>query len=429
MAGEGGELLLAFVLVLAGAKLGGEVFRRIGQPALIGEILVGLTLGPSLLDILPDFSIGVDHTPTAEVLLALAQIGVLLLLFEVGLETDIKAFQRVGVSAGLVGFLGVAFSLVLGILVSYALTPYMPWVISDEAVQSPILLHVFIGAALTATSVGITAQVLRELGRLRSPESQIILGAAVFDDVLGLIVLAIVSGLVGGAALSPLGIAWVFVASLGFFIVAIVAGAWFAPRMMRLVHRFFKADYAHLGFAVLFMFVVSYLATLSGLAAIVGAFAAGLALSRSEHHQLIFEQVRPVGSLFVGFFFVVLGARIDLREAAGDTGMYVVAAGLLLTVVGILAKLAAGLGVVGIKASRYVVGVGMVPRGEVGLIFAVFGLEHGLVTNWQYTSIVLVVLLTTLVTPIWLKSAGRRFTEPTESAAPRQASLAGATEP
>lgn len=429
MAAEGGELLLAMVLVLAGAKLGGEVFRRIGQPPLIGEILVGVLLGPSLLHILPDFSIDAEHTPTAEVLLALSQIGVLLLLFEVGLETDIKAFQRVGVSAGFVGFLGVAVSLAVGAAISYALVPYIPWVLTPEAQSKPILLHVFVGAALTATSVGITAQVLRQLGKLRSPETQVILGAAVFDDVLGLIVLAIVSGLVGGAALSPLGIAWVFVASLGFFVAAIIVGAWFAPRMMAFVHRFFKAEYVHLGFAVLFMFFVSYLATLSGLAAIVGAFAAGLALSRSEHQHIIFEHVRPVGSLFISFFFIVLGARIDLREAAGDTGLYVVLAGLLLTVGGVLAKLAAGLGVVRMKASRYLVGIGMVPRGEVGLIFAVFGLEHGLVENWQYTSIIIVVLLTTLITPMWLKREARRFSPTTEAAEPSAARLVGATEP
>jgi Kef-type K+ transport system membrane component KefB len=426
MAVDGGALLLQLVLVLAGAKLGAEVFRRLGQPALVGEIMVGLLLGPSLLSVLPDF-LG-PATTESTVLLAFAEIGVLLLLFEVGLETDLQAFRRVGPSAGLVGLLGVVFSLGAGYALSAILVGRIPWIVTATAQAQPQLLHIFIGAALAATSVGITARVLSDMGRSRTPEGLIILGAAVFDDVLGLIVLALVSGLVGGS-LAPIRIATVLIAGLGFFLLAIAAGGWLGQRLLRLVGRTFKADYAHLGFAVLFMLFVSWLATLVGLAPIVGAFAAGLALNSSEHRQIIFEHVKPVGSLFVSFFFVVLGARIDLRGATGATTGWILIAGLALTLVGTMAKLGAGLGVVGVRASRYVVGIGMVPRGEVGLIFAVFGLDHGLITNWQYTCLVLVVLLTTLITPLWLKASARRFSAPMDGPVPHPAHPAAATRP
>ena len=323
----------------------------------------------------------------------------------------------------------IAFSLVIGAAGSYLLAPRIDWVLTPNAQANPILLHIFVGATLAATSVGITARVLSDLKATRSPEAQIILGAAVFDDVLGLIVLALVSAFASAAAVTALGVAKIFVVALGFFVAAILVGVWAVPRLMRWVHRAFKADYVHLGFAMFVMFLVSYLATLAGLAAIVGAFAAGLAFNGSEHRHVIYEHVRPVGSLFISFFFVILGARINLHEITGQTAVLVLGVGLLLTVTGILGKLAAGWGVVRTKASRYVVGVGMVPRGEVGLIFAVFGLEHALVNNWQYTSLIVVVLLTTLVTPYWLKALAGRFNPPTDARPPTEAKVATAMEP
>ncbi|HLE48278.1 MAG TPA: cation:proton antiporter, partial [Candidatus Thermoplasmatota archaeon] len=364
---EAATFLLHLVLVLGAAKIAGELFQRLHQPGLIGEILVGLLLGPTLLGLLPSFDVvdalgvSVALATDAEILLALAQIGVLLLLFEVGLETDFQAFRRTGLSAGLVGFYGVAFSLVIGAAGSYLLAPRIDWVLTPNAQANPILLHIFVGATLAATSVGITARVLSDLKATRSPEAQIILGAAVFDDVLGLIVLALVSAFASAAAVTALGVAKIFVVALGFFVAAILVGVWAVPRLMRWVHRAFKADYVHLGFAMFVMFLVSYLATLAGLAAIVGAFAAGLAFNGSEHRHVIYEHVRPVGSLFISFFFVILGARINLHEITGQTAVLVLGVGLLLTVTGILGKLAAGWGVVRTKASRYVVGVGMVP--------------------------------------------------------------------
>lgn len=448
MAGGGEPLLLVIALIILGAKLGGEAARRLKQPPVVGEILVGVLLGPTLLGLVPSFDIlhGVEsffagETVTApgneqfvaaqelHVLALLAEIGVLILLFEVGLESNLQELKRVGVSASLVGTFGVVFSLIFGAAASWLIARQLDWVITENALAAPNMLHIFIGATLTATSVGITARVLGDLQKIRAPESQIILGAAVLDDVLGLIVLAIVGALATGGSLTAFGIGQVFVISLGFFFLAIILGRFLAPRLIDLVHHKLHAEFIHLGFALAFMIIVSYLATLVGLASIIGAFAAGLALSGSTHRHIIFENLKPVGSIFVGFFFVVLGTRVDLSQITGETALIVVGVGLGLTVIAIVAKLLCGLGVVGVTASRFVVGVGMVPRGEVGLIFALFGLDHGLVTNWQYTTIILVVLVTTLITPPWLKSLEKRFSPLIDRAPPPSAVIREAMEP
>lgn len=449
MVGGPEHILLLVGLILLGAKLGGEAARRLRQPPVVGEILVGVILGPTLLGLVPRFDILHEvevffqetggAVPSARefasgqdlhVLALLAEIGVLVLLFEVGLESNIAELRRVGLSAVLVGTLGVVVSLVAGAVASYLLARQIDWVITDNAIAQPHLLHIFIGATLTATSVGITARVLGDLGKIRTRETQIILGAAVFDDVLGLIVLAIVGGLVvNPQGLSAVGVGQVFLISLGFFFGAILVGRLLGPPLIEFVHRNLRSDYIHLGFAMVFMIAFAYLATVVGLASIVGAFAAGLALSASSHRHVIFEHLKPVGSLFVGFFFVVLGTRVNLREVTGDTALLVLGVGLGLSVIAIVAKLLCGLGVVRARASRLVVGVGMIPRGEVGLIFALFGLDHGLVNNWQYTTIIVVVLVTTLVTPLWLSALKSRFVGELEAEPAAQARLGEAVQP
>lgn len=404
-------ILLSLLLVLVAAKLGAEAARRVRQPPVVGEMLAGILLGPSLLNLLPDFAaapLGED----AIVLSALALLGVLFLLFEVGLESDIQGMRRVGASAGLVGFLGVIVSLAAGAAVSWLVATRFEWVVTPTAIGNPTLMHIFIGATLTATSVGITARVLTDMGKIKTVEARIILGAAVFDDVLGLVVLAIVGGLVTDpTAVTALGSVRVLAIALAFFFAAIALGAWLAPHMLRYAGHVLGDGYGHLAFATTWMLLLSYLSTLVGLASIVGAFAAGLGLSRSPERHTVFDHLRPVASLFVGVFFVVLGARVDLTQIPINDLTLVITVTLGLTVIGILAKLAAGLGVVGRGADRFVVGIGMVPRGEVGLIFALFGLQHALLANWQYAILILVVLLTTLITPFWLKRVARRFQE------------------
>lgn len=438
--GEPETILLYVALLLFAAKIGGEAATRIKQPAVVGEILVGILLGPTLLNVIPPFSAldaakasaGVSTVAFSDlldlnVLGLLALLGVLILLFEVGLESNVRELRKVGLSATLVGTYGVLFSLAVGAAGSWLIAREFDWVVTGTAQGAPNLLHVFIGATLTATSVGITARVLKDMSRLRTEEGQIILGAAVWDDVLGLIILAIISGLVANPeSLTAASVAGTLALAVGFFAAAIVLGGILAPRLIELVHLTFRDPHIHLAFAMIFMLALAYLATWVGLAAIVGAFAAGLAISGSKHRHVIFEHIKPVGSLLVGFFFVVLGLRVDLSDVTADRLPLILIVALGLTIAGIIAKLAAGWGVVRSRASKYVVGVGMVPRGEVGLIFALFGLEHGLLENWQYSTLILVVLLTTLVTPFWLKAVAGRFSPERTPQLPPQAPLESA---
>jgi Kef-type K+ transport system membrane component KefB len=415
--GETEVLLLRLALLILVAKVFGEIARRVHQPPVAGEILGGVLIGPSVLGWIPPFETHVlpitlhdlASANSQAFLEALGELGVLILLFEVGLESNLRDMRRVGTSATLVGVLGVAISLAAGYAASWFLMQAMPWDVTEAAMGRPWLLHLFVGATLTATSVGITARVLRELGVLGTPEAQTILGAAVIDDVLGLIVLAIVTALAAGAAITAASVGTILAFAVGFFVAAVLVGTWLGPRLFGLIDRVFRGEYALLAFAIVFMLAVSSLANLAGLAAIVGAFAAGLALSGSDKRHDMASALRPVASLFVSLFFVLLGARVDLRDLGGDTATYAMAAALLLTATGILAKLAAGWGVTDRIVDKFAVGVGMVPRGEVGLIFAVYGLTHALVAGWQYATLVLVVLLTTLATPPWLKAIKPRF--------------------
>lgn len=402
------DVLLPIVVILVAARVGSELARRIGLPAVVGEIVVGILLGPSLLRYLDVTTAAAADQTVTVVLLFLAELGVLLLLFEVGLESDLGQLRRVGASASLVGFLGVLVSLGAGAAVSMGLGIFDVWIDTEAARQQPLYLHLFVGAILTATSVGITARVLSEMGKIQTRESQVILGAAVVDDVLGLIVLAIMGGLVVGG-LTAIGIGVVILKAVGFFVVGLVVASWAFPRLLRILHGIFRAEFVHFGFAIIFMLAMAYAASVAGLAAIVGAFVAGIAFSGSEHRHQIFDQVRPMGSLFTGFFFVLLGAHVDLTQFPLDQWLLAAVAIAALTVSGVAAKLASGLGVLRGQADRLTVGVGMVPRGEVGFIFALAALQYGVLANWQYSVLIVVILLTTLVAPPWLKGRSGRF--------------------
>ncbi len=431
----GPEIILFYIaLIVVCGKVGGEIAERFKQPAVLGELLVGILIGPSLLGLLPSFNIlsdadaqveeghlaagnetvaaetghfFLDHFETVgnlEILAALATIGVLVLLFEVGLESSIRDFTRVGPSASLVGVIGIALSFAIGYGASLGFAQYFDWVVTDKAVAEPNILHIFIGATLTATSVGITARVLGDMGKIRSKEAQIILGAAVLDDVLALIILGVVSGIAAGGGVTLLGVGKIFAIAIGFFVGSIAIGVLVMPRALEWTTQKFKSHGVPLAFAFSLMAIMAFFSSLVGLDPIVGAFAGGLILSQSPHKHVIFDQLKPIGTIFISFFFVTLGARVDLRSITPDTFVPVLVIGLGLTVAGILGKLACGWGVVQKGVHRMSVGVGMVPRGEVGLIFALIGLELGLLTNWQYATVIIVVMLTTLVTPIWLKA-------------------------
>ncbi|MEO8348116.1 MAG: cation:proton antiporter [Acidobacteriota bacterium] len=379
--GELGSFLLAFAAALLGAKLFGELAERIGQPAVLGELLVGILLGPSLLGLVP-LSGGI---------LLVAEIGVLLLLFEVGLETDLDELVRVGGAAMAVAIVGMVLPFAGGYLVT-------------RAAGFGTLTAIFVGAALTATSIGITSRVLSELKMLASREGQIILGAAVADDILGLVVLAVVSQIAAtgsvsvGDALKAAGL------SFAFLLVAIVVGMPLGRLLVRFVGKA-QVRGILVAVAVAFALLAALGAEKAGSAAIVGAFAAGLVLARTNRRRDIETAVRPVVDVFAPVFFVAIGAQVDVAyldpSTPGNRAALLLALGL--TVVGVLGKFAAGFAAWG-KVNRAFIGAGMIPRGEVGLIFAQIGKQSGALPEPVFVAVVLAVFATTFVTPPLLKA-------------------------
>jgi Kef-type K+ transport system membrane component KefB len=387
------DLFLVLAAMLIAAKLLGEVAERYGQPAVLGELIAGVLLGGSVLAIVP------TEGTAAEIIHVFAELGVLLLLFEIGLETDLREMFRVGTASLSVAAVGVALPFVLG----FAYWAYMPHAASGGATDLTTAA-IFVGATLTATSVGITARVLSDLGQMNTQEARIIVGAAVIDDVLGLVILTVVSGIAAGTSMSPLGIVWVFAVAVGFLVVAVLAGRYAAPRLFDLVVRM-RVRYVLLVFAIAFALALSATAALVGSALIIGAFAAGIILSGTNQFDTIEREVRPVASIFTPIFFVSVGASVNLglldptRE--GSAGILGVAAAL--TALAIIGKLAAGWAAPWVDFRRLVVGVGMVPRGEVGLIFADIGRRAGVLNEAVFGAILLMVMATTFVAPPGLK--------------------------
>lgn len=400
------QVALHLAVILVAAKLGGELAVRLRQPAVLGEILAGLAVGNlGLVEI--HFLGGIASDPAID---TLASLGVLILLFEVGLESTVRDMMRVGGSSLLVATLGVVAPFGLGWLVG-------AWVLP----QSGPYVHAFLGATLTATSVGITARVLQDLGRSRSPEARIILGAAVIDDVLGLVVLAVVSGVIAaadrGGTLSIAAMAGILGKALGFLVGALAIGTALSRSVFRLGSRF-RGQGVLLALGLIFCLALSWLAAQIGLAPIVGAFAAGLILEdvhfrdfTGRGEQGLEELVRPISSFLVPVFFVVMGARTSVASLASGQVLGLAAA---LTLAAIVGKQACSAGVLGKGLDRLTVGLGMVPRGEVGLIFANIGVGLTLggkpvLDPTTYSAVVVVVVVTTLVTPPALRwSTGRR---------------------
>jgi len=398
-------VLLGLALILASAKLAGGLARRLGQPAVLGELVAGVLLGNlHLLGVETFASLSGNDT-----LQVLAHLGVIILLFEVGLESTVRDMIKVGLPSLLVALLGVVTPFALGWLVGVLLLP-------DRSVY----VHAFLGATLTATSVGITARVLRDLGRSDSREARVILGAAVIDDVLGLVILAVVAGAIEaanvGGSLSLVETGWILAKALGFLVGAVTLGALVAPLLFRSVSRI-GGQGVLLTTALVFCFGVAYLSTLIGLAAIVGAYAAGLVLERVHYQQLAAEEehelehlIQPISSFLVPVFFVLMGMRVTLEHFARPEILGLAG---LLTVAAIVGKQACALGAVGGGLDRLTVGLGMIPRGEVGLIFASIGLGLSvqgvpILDQGIYSAVVIMVVVTTMATPPALKwSLGR----------------------
>jgi Kef-type K+ transport system membrane component KefB len=392
------------VLVIA-AKAGGLLLQRLGQPPVLGELLVGIGLG----NLLPPAigGEGIAFVRTNPTLMVLAEMGVLILLFDVGLEADLRALARVGRSSLAVAFIGIVAPLLLGWAVGAWLLP-----------ESPTITHIFLGATLSATSVGITTRVLKDLGVTQSREAQIVLGAAVADDILGLVVLAIVSGAIaaatsGGSGLSWLAVGGILLRAVLFLVITVGIEHRLSGPIVRLAARTGQHGIL-LAFGLALCFTLAYVAELVGLADIIGAFAAGLMLdpygegvrTRSEE-ATISELMHPLSSLFVPLFFVLMGIKVSL-ESLGQPGVPLLSAALILCA--LVGKLLAGLGVIGRGANRLAVGIGMIPRGEVGLIFAGIGTSlmldgQAVLSQGLYSAVVLMVLVTTLLAPVGLRWA------------------------
>lgn len=298
------HFFLVLVAILISAKVLGELAERIDQPAVLGELIAGVLLGASVLGVIP------SDGPMIEVIDLLAEIGVVILLFEIGLETDIRAMFRVGAAASTVAVVGVAAPFLLG---------FLYWYFADPAIGahpegiSNTMVAVFVGATLAATSVGITARVLADLGKMHTREARVVIGAAVIDDVLGLVILAIVTGLVGGATLSFLNVGLTFAVAAGFLVVAVVVGNLIAPSIFRIVERM-RVRGVLLVSAFAFALTFAALAGLANSALIIGAFAAGIVLSSTNQFDFITEQMKPVADIFTPIFFVAVGAQVDVRD-------------------------------------------------------------------------------------------------------------------
>jgi Kef-type K+ transport system membrane component KefB len=389
---EGYDLALILgnlLIIILVARLAAELAERIKIPAVLGEIVAGIIIGPSVLGLIDP----IKHLDVADMVLLLGEIGVILLLFQVGLEMDLGEMAKVGKPAFVVAIIGVAvpFAAGFGVAASFG---------EDAKVA------LFIGATLTATSVGITARVLGDLRALALRESRIVLGAAVADDVLGLVILTVVVKVVtegsisAGVVLETIGLA------VGFLLITGLLAIYVIPRLFTRIDRLAKSTTTIVSSAFALTLAFSLLANQAKLAFIIGAFMAGLAVGRSPQHERISEGLNPLGHIFIPVFFASIGINADL-EAMFQPSVLVLAVSL--TVVAIIGKLVAGLGVGRSGGDKLLIGIAMMPRGEVGLIFASIGLSKGVLDDELYGALLLMVLVTTLITPplIRLKLAKR----------------------
>lgn len=367
------HLLAVLVALLLAAKLLGVLAQKIGQPAIVGELIAGVILGKSVFGLL---------NPADPVILAFAELGVLILLFEIGLHTNLRSLVKVGNEAITVALVGVAIPFGLGYLAATALGLSM-------------IPAIVAGAALTATSIGISARTLSDLARLNTPEGQIVLGAAVLDDIVGLVILSIVSGLVGGAALSVGSVSMTAIVAVGFVVAAVVLGSLLIPPVFKAISTIeASGTLGVVGLA--FAFFLAWLADAAGSATIIGAFSAGLILNATPQRTAIEKATTQLGHFFVPIFFASVGAAVELDAFTDRAAL---AIGSALITVGIIGKFVAGYAPFWFKGRKSLIGIAMIPRGEVGLIFAQMGLTTGALTAHLYSAVAMMVVVTTFITP------------------------------
>jgi Kef-type K+ transport system membrane component KefB len=370
-------------VILATAKIFGALARKLGQPAVLGELVAGVIVGTSVLGF-------VD--PKNEVFHLLAEVGVVILLFEIGLETDLHKLLQVGMTSTIVALAGVALPFVLG----YALC---------KLLGLETIVAIVVGASLTATSVGITARVFAELGRLHDPESQIVLGAAVIDDVIGLVILTVVSGLSGGQSVTVLEVMKITGLAFGFLAAVLVFGRLLIPLLGRWMNRAGMTEASVTTFAVIMALGMAWLASTAGSATIIGAFAIGLLLGKVPQVEGIQRGVAYLGHFFVPIFFVMVGAAVELRvlNPLNPHNFPTLLLGGLLILVAVAGKFFAGYAPFWYRGNKKIIGVGMIPRGEVGLIFNDVGLRSGVYDAAVYSAVTLMVMVTTFIVPPLLK--------------------------
>ncbi|MGD1873795.1 MAG: cation:proton antiporter [Mastigocoleus sp.] len=410
-------VLLSMIVIYAASKIGGELSNRVGLPAVLGELVGGVIVGISALHLLvfPDVGAGSssslimsflqmtsDLTPDAvesvfqaqsEVISVLAELGVIILLFEIGLESNLKELIEVGLQATVVAMVGVLVPFIAG---TAGLMIFF---------HIPAVAAIFAGAALTATSIGITSKVLSELGRLNSKEGQIILGAAVIDDVLGIIVLAVVASLAKTGEVDVTQVIILIVSASSFLLGAIALGNIFNNSFVGIVDKI-KTRGELVIPAFIFAFVMAYLAAAIHLETILGAFAAGLVLEETDKRKDLQRQIIPIADMLVPIFFVTVGAQTDLsvlNPTIPSNREGLIMATFLISVA-IIGKVIAGFSVFGkSKVNRLAIGVGMIPRGEVGLVFLGIGSATGTLSKPLEAAIIMMVILTTFVAPPLLR--------------------------
>ena len=370
-----GQILLKFLIIIVAAKIAGWACHRFKQSAVLGELIVGMLLGVSLFNII---------TPEIrEVFTFLAELGVIILLFEVGLESNIYKLLKVGLASSLVAVVGVILPFLFGFL------------FFKVFLGSTALVALFVGATLTATSVGITMRIFSEKKAINSNEGKVILGAAVIDDVLGLIILSVLAGIVEFGKVSLFNIGKISFLSVLFLAGSIYLGIKIAPLLLKFANKL-KIQRTYAITAIVFSFGLAYIADYIGLATIVGAFAAGLILETREDKDKIRDKIKPLSDIFVPIFFVNAGMLMDVKTLANPGLLIPIAILFALAVIG---KIAAGVAAIGVKAKKLVIGLGMIPRGEVGIIFATFGLANKIIEPSLYALLVVVIMLTTFVAP------------------------------
>jgi Kef-type K+ transport system membrane component KefB len=412
-------VLLSLVFIYLASKLGGELSRLVDLPPVLGELVAGVVVGVSALHLLvfpetgavagdsvvmtilqkiaglnPE-SIQEVFNAQSEVISVLAEIGVIILLFEIGLESDLRELQKVGSKAALVAVVGVVAPFVAG-------TAGLILIFN-----MPTIPAVFAGAALTATSIGITSKVLSELGQLKSTEGQIIVGAAVIDDILGIIVLAVVASLAKTGEVDVTNLVYLIISATAFLLGSIFLGKFFNKSFVAIAEKLQSRGKLVIP-ALIFAFSMAFLANAIHLEAILGAFAAGLVLDETDKRKELDQQVIPIADILVPIFFVSVGARVDLsvlNPTSADNRQGLVIAAFLI-VVAIIGKLIAGWAVIGgEKINRLAIGIGMIPRGEVGLVFAGIGAASGVLDKPLQAAIIIMVILTTFVAPPLLRFA------------------------